>query len=156
MLDLQNPNNNESRPRPLTRSQVITVWVGLIGAAIGCSAWMLTMAAMGGDWMAFALTVALDILMVFVFARLSLGHPKWRFPLLAVFIILITGHCLGMYWWRYELWRGIGEISPAELVREKKIVTMTIAAMMSIVLAQFVVVYFLQVNSRKNRAKMKK
>lgn len=149
-----NSNENEFRPVRLTRSQVITVWTGLSGATLGCSAWMLAMAGMGGDWMAFSLTVTFNVLVVFVLGRLSLSRPTWRFPLLAGLIVLITGHCLAMYWWRYELWRGGGVITSAEILREKEVLTMTIAAMVAIVLAQFVVVYVLQANSRKNRKKM--
>jgi glucan phosphoethanolaminetransferase (alkaline phosphatase superfamily) len=154
MGDTSNVEEGRLRPKGLTRSQIITVWVGLAGSAMGCSAWMLAMAGMGGDWMAFGLTAALDVFMVFVFARLSLRHPTWRFPLLAAFIVFITAHCLAMYWWRYEMWRGAGEITPEELLREKEILTMTIVAMIIIVLAQFVVVYLLQANSRRNRKKV--
>ncbi len=156
MQDSANPDKNALSPKGLTRSQTITVWVGLIGAAIGCSSWMLAMAGMGKDWMAFGLTAAVDIIMVYVFAKLSLRNPSWRFPLLAAFITIITAHSLGMYWWRYELWRGGGVITPEKLLREKEIITLTIVAMVAIILAQFLLIYFLQANSRKNRAKMRK
>ncbi len=154
MPETSYPQPNDSRPKGLTRSQVITVWVGLIGSAMGCSAWMLAMAGMGGDWLSFGVTLAFDVIMVLVFALLSLRRPTWRFPLLALFIVLITGHCLAMYWLRYELWRGGGIITPAELVEEKEMLTMTVVALISILLAQFLVVYILQANSRRNRAKM--
>lgn len=153
MADIDPDQTREPLLSPaLTRSQAMSVWAGVAAAALGCSAWMLAMAALGGDWMAFGVTVLLVLLLVFVFGKLCLRHALKRFPLLAVMMVLITVHCLAMYWWRFDIWRAGAEVTPDVLMREKRMVTFTIATMVSLLLAQFGFFYWLASRSRKNRA----
>jgi hypothetical protein len=135
----------------LTPSQQVSIWTGVSGVVLGCSAWMLAMAAMGKDWMALGVTIAFDGIMLILFARLCLQKGAKRLLLLATLMMLVTAHCISMYWWRFDLWRGGAGISAEALQREKLVVTFTISAMVGLLLAQIGIFYLLKARSRKNR-----
>jgi hypothetical protein len=135
----------------LTRAQQVGIWTGVSGAALGCSAWVLAMAAMGHDWMAFALTLALDAVLVIVFAKLCLRHGSRRLLLLAALVVILTAHCVSIYWWRFDLWRNSALITPEALHREKLAVTFTITGMVVLLLLQIGVFYWLQSRAKRPR-----
>ena len=152
-----NPDPGQNRPlrSPAnTRSQVLGVWGGVIGTAIGCSTWLIALAGLGHDWMAVGITLFFDLVMVVIFGNLCMRYPRKRLLLLAGMLILIMAHCLSMYWWRFDIWRAGAQVDAAVLVKEKKMVTITVLSMVAILLFQFVLFYWLQGRSRKNRAKM--
>lgn len=143
--------NGSTQPGFLGLRHRTYVWLGVAGTALGCSAWLLAMAGMAGDWLAFGLTLALDVVLVFVIGRICSRVGAKRFHLSALMLIILTAHCLAMYWWRFDLWRASSVVTPEELLREKKIVTFTVVAMVSLLLSQFGLFYWLQSRSRKNR-----
>lgn len=127
------------------------VWGGVGGAVIGATAWLMAMAGLSGDWLTVGLTVALDVVVIFLFARLCLRHPNKRFLLLALMLVIVTVHCLIMYWWRLDLWRADSIAGPLELTRQKKIVTYAVGGMVAILLGQLFLMHWLQQRGKVQR-----
>ena len=135
----------------LTRSQTYGVWGGVAGSVIGSTAWLIAMAGLSGDWVAVAITLALDAVVLFLFARLCLRHPRSRFLLLGLMLVLLTAHCLAVYWWRLDLWRAELNMASDQLASQKKVVSITVSAMVAIVLAQLLVMHWLQNKGKRIR-----
>ncbi len=137
--------------KKLTRSQTYSVWAGVAGAVIGSSAWLIAMAGLSGDWVAVTITLALDAVVLFLFGRLCLRHPRSRFLLLGLMLVILTGHCLAVYWWRLDFWRAELNMPSDQLASQKKVVSVTVSAMVAIVLAQLLVMQWLQNKARRIR-----
>lgn len=140
------------RRNGLTKGQRIGVWGGVIGTIIACSAWMITMASMAHDWMSTGVTVMVAAIAAYVFGQLCLRPGANRFALLAVAMVIMTAHCLALYWWRYEIWRPGAPVTPEAMFHEKKTLTFTLVGMVSILLVQFALFHFLHRRSKMNRA----
>lgn len=128
----------------MQRNLTIGIWGGIGGAVLGSTAWILAMAGLSGDWLSVILTLLLDVVITFLFVRLCFRHPRKRFLLLGLMLVILTIHCLVIYWWRLDLWRADLDISPVELLRQKKIVTFTICGMVAILLGQLIFMHWLQ------------
>jgi hypothetical protein len=145
MDQLSSDGNNVT----LSRGQRLGVWAGVAGAIIGCTAWLLAMAVLSHDWATVLLTLALDAAALFLFGRLCLRHAKSRFLYLASLLVLLTAHCIIMYWWRLDIWRASLNLDAAELVKQKKMVSITVSCMVAILLAQLLLMHWLQNRSRR-------
>ena len=132
----------------LTKSQRLGLWGGVAGGVIGCTAWLLAMAGLAGDWTAVSITLLLDIVVVFLFGRWCLQMPSRRFLLLGAMLVVLAAHCLAIYWWRMELWRGNLNQPVDDLFRQKKTVTIAVSAMVAILLGQMLLMHWLQNRSR--------
>lgn len=145
------PRTNQNSQSFLQRNIRLGVWGGVGGAVIGATTWILVMAGLSGDWLTVALTLALDVVVLFLFGKLCLRHSKKRFLLLGLLLVILTVHCLIMYWWRLDLWRISLDLGPDELLRQKKVVTYTVGGMVTIVLGQLLVMHWLQQRGRVAR-----
>lgn len=133
----------------LSRGVVLGTWGGVIGVGVGCSAWLMAMAGMGGDWMAVLVTALFVVASVYIIGRLCLQNMLYRFVFMAVLMVLVSSHCLAIFWWRYELWRRGAEVTQEVLLREKTALAFTLAGMIGFVLIQFLL--FNLIISRRNR-----
>ena len=126
------------------------VWGGVTGAAVGSVAWLVAMAFLSHDWKVGLFTLLLALAVVAVFGRWTFKYPKKRFLVLAGMVVLLTAHCLFMYWLRVEDWRAGTNITPEELARQKKIVVAAVGGMVMILVAQMLLMHWL--SSRPRRA----
>jgi len=147
-MDSRLSNENIAANTTLTKKQRLSVWAGVGGAVIGCTAWLIAMAALSGDWLTVGLTLVLDVAALLLFGQLCLQHARNRFLYLSLLLVILTAHCLAMYWWRLDLWRSDMDLAAGELASQKKTVTFTVGAMVLILLAQVMLMHFL---SRKGR-----
>ena len=147
-MDSRLSNESHAVSTTLTKKQRLSVWAGVGGAVIGCTAWLIAMAALSSDWLTVGLTLALDVAALMLFGQLCLRHARNRFLYLSLLLVILTVHCLAMYWWRLDMWRADLNLGSGELVAQKKTVTFTVGAMVLILLAQVMLMHVL---SRKGR-----
>lgn len=134
-----------------SRGQKYGVWGGVTGGTIGGTAWIAVMAALCNDWGITALTVLVDIVAIFIFARLCFRYPKKRFLILALLVVVLVAYGLAIYWLRLDDWRAGHIVTPEALLKQKQVVSLTAVAMISVIVAQLLFMQWITNKSANNR-----
>lgn len=129
------------------------LWGGVIGATIGCTAWIIAFTAMKADWVPLLLTLAIDVVVVIVAGRLVLRHPRNMVLIMAGVVALLCAHSVGVFWLRYDMWRAGVTLTPEQIFTEKRTVAFTVTSAVALLFMQFALIHWLQARGRKRRAK---
>lgn len=139
-----------SRPLgQLTKGQRITIWAGITGAALGCTAWLLSFAALAGDWASFALTAVVILVAILFFGKVCAQPGSNRFLWMVTMVVVLTGHCLLLFWLKFEDWRGGVVLSQEVLYRERRTVVYTVSAAVGLLGLQFALMHWLLSRSKR-------